>query len=102
MGSLARVHILYTDLKSFFLSRENICIYAATLSGKDITEFKHMQEGFILIGNESNGISEELIGMSKNQITIPRYGNAESLNAAVATGIILSYVCTPGPVSPLR
>ncbi|HEV8083427.1 MAG TPA: RNA methyltransferase [Chitinophagaceae bacterium] len=92
MGSLARVNILYTDLKSFFLSHKNISIYAATLSGKNVSEFKSLEEGFILIGNESKGISKELLAISKNQITIPRYGNAESLNAAVATGIILSHM----------
>lgn len=92
VGSLARVNILYTDLKSFFLSNKNISIYAATLSGKNVSEFKNIHEGFILIGNESKGISKELLTISKNQITIPRYGNAESLNAAVATGIILSHM----------
>ncbi len=96
MGSLARVNIFYTDLEAFFSSHENISIYAATLSGKDVSEFKGLHEGFILIGNESKGISEELLDLSKNQITIPRYGNAESLNAAVATGIILSHM-TPYP-----
>lgn len=92
MGSLARVNILYTDLKSFFSSHKNISIYAATLSGKNVSEFNKISKGFILIGNESEGISEELLAVSKNQITIPRYGNAESLNAAVATGIILSHM----------
>ncbi len=95
MGSLARVHILYTDLTTFFLAHKNISIYAATLSGKNILEFKNLQEGFILIGNESTGVSEKLLAISKEQITIPRYGNAESLNAAVATGIILSHLRSP-------
>lgn len=97
MGSLARVNILYADLTSFFSAHKNISIYAATLSGKNVSEFKGLHEGFILIGNESKGISEELLNVSKNQITIPRYGNAESLNAAVATGIILSHIHPPVP-----
>jgi RNA methyltransferase, TrmH family len=92
MGSLVRVNIFYTDLKSFFSSHKNISIYAATLSGKNVSGFKSIREGFLLIGNESSGISGELIAVSKNQIAIPRYGNAESLNAAVATGIILSHM----------
>lgn len=95
MGSLARVNIFYTDLKTFFSTHENISIYAATLSGKNVSEFKGLHEGFILIGNESKGINEELLDLSKNQITIPRSGNAESLNAAVATGIILSHIKSP-------
>ncbi len=92
MGSLARVNILYTDLKSLFLSHENINIYAAALSGKNVSEFKDIKEGFILIGNESKGINEELLSISKTQITIRRFGKAESLNAAVAAGIILSHI----------
>ena len=51
-----------------------------------------MQEGIILIGNESKGISEELMKMANELITIPKIGFAESLNAAVATGIILSHL----------
>ncbi len=92
MGSLARVNILYTDLKLFLLSHKNISIYAAALSGKNISELHKINEGFILIGNESKGIKAQLLAISNHQVTIPRYGKAESLNAAVATGIILSHV----------
>ncbi|MDQ6843251.1 MAG: RNA methyltransferase [Bacteroidota bacterium] len=92
MGSLARVNVLYTDLLSFITMHKNIIVYAAALSGSDLTEYKTLQEGFILIGNESRGIREELLAVSETQITIPRYGKAESLNAAVATGIILSHL----------
>ncbi len=93
MGSLASVNILYAVLTDFFQAHKNINLYAATLSGKNVSEFQNLHEGFILIGNESKGISDELLALSKNQITIPRFGHAESLNAAVATGIILSHVC---------
>jgi len=47
-------------------------------------------EAFIIIGNESKGINADLIAISRNRITIPRKGRAESLNAAVAAGIVLS------------
>ncbi len=95
MGSLARVDILYTDLKSVLLSNKGIHTYAATLAGKDISEFRNVDEGFLLIGNEAKGLSEQLLAIAKDQITIPRYGHAESLNAAVATGIILSHLKRP-------
>jgi len=49
-----------------------------------------VKEGLILIGNESKGIDEELLKCANERITIPKRGRAESLNAAVATGIILS------------
>ncbi len=92
MGSIARINVIYVALKSFIKANNNIKIYAAALSGTPVSELKNIKEGIILIGNESRGISEELLGMATQKITIPKYGNAESLNAAVATGIILSHV----------
>ncbi len=49
-----------------------------------------LQEGLIIIGNEANGIRHELLQFASEKITIPGKGAAESLNAAVATGIILA------------
>lgn len=92
MASLARVNIIYTDLKTFLGSNKQIKTFAATLDGEDISLFKKINEGIILIGNESKGVSEELQNLCNCKITIPRYGRAESLNAAVASGIILSHV----------
>jgi TrmH family RNA methyltransferase len=89
MGSIANVHIHYTDLAAF-LSSQDIKKYAATLSGKDISMIKSLKQGIIIIGNESRGIQKEILDLSDEQITIRGYGKAESLNAAVATGIILS------------
>ncbi|HEY5368756.1 MAG TPA: RNA methyltransferase [Hanamia sp.] len=90
VGSLARVNILYTDLNSFILKNKSINLYATTLHGTSIFELPKIKEGIILIGNEAKGVLGGLIEMSSNQITIPRYGHAESLNAAVATAIIIS------------
>jgi len=92
MGSLARVNILYTDLSKFIRSNNKIKIYAAALNGKGISTLKGLKEGFIMIGNESKGISAELMEAATEKITIPKIGSAESLNAAVATGIILSHL----------
>jgi TrmH family RNA methyltransferase len=92
MGSLARVNIFYTDLTSFINANKEIKVYAATLSGSNIFKFSKIEEGIILIGNEANGIKKDLLQLAPHQITIPRYGHAESLNAAVAAGIIISQV----------
>ena len=51
-----------------------------------------LQSGIILIGNESKGVSEELLNLANVKVTIPRKGRAESLNVAVATGIVLAYL----------
>jgi len=90
VGSLARVNILYTDLQSFILKNKTINVYATTLHGTSVFEMPKIKEGIILIGNEAKGVLGELLKLSSHQITIPRYGHAESLNAAVATAIILS------------
>jgi TrmH family RNA methyltransferase len=92
MGSLTRVNIFYLDLVSFIQKNKNKKIYAATLSGSSVLDHPKIKEGIILIGNESKGIHEDLLVLATNKITIPRFGYAESLNAAVATGIILSHL----------
>jgi len=92
MGSLARVNIIYTELEEFINKNKDMDIYAATLAGKNISIFNKLKEGIILIGNESKGVKEKLLGLATQQITIPKQGEAESLNAAVACGIILSHV----------
>jgi TrmH family RNA methyltransferase len=99
MGSIARVNIFYTDLLQWLKDQEQIKIYAAALEGKDVTTMSTLKGGLIIIGNESKGIHEELLQLANEKITIPRkarlndkigQGETESLNAAVATGIILS------------
>ncbi len=92
MGSIARVQVEYLDLKTWFQENSESRIYGATLNGRDITSMEKIKKGIIVIGNESKGISEELLPFINVQITIPGKGNAESLNAGVATGIILSHL----------
>ncbi|MFT3747500.1 MAG: RNA methyltransferase [Agriterribacter sp.] len=91
MGSVLRVKVLYTDLLSWCKNHAFLPVYAATLHGKSIYEITNITPGIILMGNESKGIRPELLALSTSDITIPRIGEAESLNAAVATGIILSH-----------
>jgi RNA methyltransferase, TrmH family len=51
-----------------------------------------LQEDVIIIGNELKGISDEILEKVNVKLTVPRKGHAESLNAAVATGIVLSHL----------
>ena len=90
MGSIMRIDIFYTDLADFFLSSKGVPIYAAVLHGESVFKTSFLSPCFLLIGNESKGISEQLLSIASNKITIPKIGAAESLNAAVATGIILA------------
>jgi RNA methyltransferase, TrmH family len=92
MGSIARVKIFYTDLEKWLSENAKANVYATVLNGGNIASAKKIKEGVILIGNESKGISPEVLKLATNKITISRKGNAESLNAAVAAGIILSHL----------
>lgn len=92
MGSIARVKIVYTDITEWLAGQKNIPIYAAALEGKDIAAMQKIEEGIIIIGNESKGISPEVVALANEKITILKKGKAESLNAAVACGIILSHI----------
>ncbi len=92
MGSILRVNVIYTDLAGWCKTNAGVDIYAATLHGKSIYHCSPLMHGAILMGNESKGVHPELLGFCKEQVTIPRAGRAESLNAAVATGIILSHL----------
>ena len=90
MGSIARVRVAYEDLEDFVSKNPYVSLYASTLDGKPAAAYGGVDEGFLVIGNESKGIREALIAAAKFKVTIPRFGKAESLNAAVATGILLS------------
>ena len=89
MGSLFRLIINYGDL-SEFLSKQTLPIYGALLEGESCFKVKIKESAILIIGNEGSGISKEIITKIQHPITIPRTGNGESLNVAVACGVLLS------------
>jgi RNA methyltransferase, TrmH family len=88
MGSFARVSMYYTNLYAY-LEKSDKPVIGTFLDGRDVHTTRLPGSGIMVIGNESNGISEHIAGLIKYKVTIPRYGGAESLNAAIATAIIL-------------
>jgi len=88
MGSFARVNVSHTDL-SLYLNKQNKPVYGAFLAGKNIHQAQLASSAFIVMGSESHGISAEIEAFISDKITIPNFGQAESLNVAMATGIIL-------------
>lgn len=92
MGSIARVNMVYTNLAEWIRLQKPVKVYAAALNGKNISHIQGVKEGIIIIGNESKGISAELLQLADENITISKIGGSESLNAAVAAGIILSHI----------
>lgn len=95
MGSIARVNVMYCDLKRHLFDVK-VPVYGTLLEGKTIYTEKLMQPSIIILGNESNGISPEVQRLITHKITIPRFGSlqqTESLNVATATAIVLSEFC---------
>jgi RNA methyltransferase, TrmH family len=99
MGSFMRVKIYYTELHPLLSElRKNMPVYGASLSGENLYETKIETPAALLIGNESRGISEELTNLISKHLKIPAGGEtgrrfrAESLNAAIATGIMLGRI----------
>jgi TrmH family RNA methyltransferase len=88
MGSFTRMQIYYTDLVAF-LKQTNLPVYGTFLDGKNIHDIDFGTGGIIVIGNEANGISADVDMLITERITIPKFGQAESLNAAIATSVVL-------------
>jgi len=91
MGSFCRVAIQYVSLIDY-LTAVRKPIYGTFLNGLDVHTLSFSNGGLIVIGNESHGISTEVERLVSQKITLPRYGKAESLNAAIAAGIVLDVV----------
>ncbi|BAV08182.1 tRNA (guanosine(18)-2'-O)-methyltransferase [Filimonas lacunae] len=91
MGSFLRVKVWYSDVAKL-LSESTVPVYGALLNGTNVFQHPAVKEGLLVIGNESKGIRENIMPRITHAITIPRIGEAESLNAAVATGILLSHM----------
>jgi RNA methyltransferase, TrmH family len=91
MASIARVNVFY-DEDGGWLNGQTVPVLAATLDGTVVYDHSKNKEGILIIGNESKGIRPEILRYANEKITIPKKGSAESLNAAVATGIILSHL----------
>ncbi|MGM5632043.1 RNA methyltransferase [Apibacter raozihei] len=92
MGSLARVNIVYMDLVNFITSNEDLRIYATDMNGDNLYETSFASDAVLVMGNEGNGISDQVKQLCTNVITIPRFGNiqkTESLNVAMSAGIII-------------
>ncbi|MCC7317615.1 MAG: RNA methyltransferase [Bacteroidales bacterium] len=98
MGSIFRVNVFYENLESVLIAaRQNdVAIYGAVMNGENIfsSDLK-FSSALLVIGSESHGIREPLLPLITHPITYPKFGtkavinSAESLNAAIATALIL-------------
>jgi RNA methyltransferase, TrmH family len=91
MGSIAHVNVYYTGLAAF-LAKIKLPVFGALLEGENIYKTNFGSEGLVIMGNEGNGLRPEIIKMVQHPVTIPRMGNAESLNVGIATAIFCSEI----------
>ena len=91
MGSFTRIQTFYTDLKSYFeqISIQKSAVIGTFLNHENLHQFNFPDAGYIVLGNESNGIGEVVEKFVTDKVTIPRFGHAESLNVGIATAIVL-------------
>lgn len=92
MGAVFRVPFMICENECDFVKEFNKFgkSYAAVVrNGTSITEFNYTETSLICIGNEGNGLTDDLVNACTYPVTIPMKGNAESLNAAAAAGIIM-------------
>jgi TrmH family RNA methyltransferase len=87
MGSFLRVQPLRLNLP-LWLAEYPLPRYGAFLEGESIHQSPTLAQGVLVIGSESHGISPEVAAHIDKKLHIPRFGGAESLNAAVATAIL--------------
>lgn len=90
MGSLAHIPIYYMPLEVYFqqATKAKISTFGAVLDGMPLPKSQLPNFGSLVIGNEAHGINPAWYPYLNQRITIPRYGQAESLNAAIATAVI--------------
>lgn len=96
MGSFARIRAITTALPPA-LAAAGIPVCGCDLAGTDLHSFVPPAAAVIVIGSEGRGLSAEVKALVNTFVTIPRHGRAESLNAAVAAGIVCDHFRRPRP-----
>ncbi len=91
MGSFARIRVVTTELAPV-LGAARVPVYGCDLNGTPVAEVSAPAPAIVVIGSEGRGLSPAVNATLTERITIPRYGGAESLNAAVAAGIVCAHL----------
>ena len=93
MGSISRINMVYVDLPEF-LETTNLPIFGAFMEGEVVYKAKLPKKGILVMGNEANGVSDKVLNVINQKISIPQFGEktTESLNVATATAILLNEI----------
>ncbi|NND94987.1 MAG: RNA methyltransferase [Flavobacteriales bacterium] len=94
MGAVFRVPLRTINTEEFisFAQVADVKLYATAMKGESIYREIAEERGILMMGNEGNGLSSELLDAADRTVTIPGHGKAESLNVAVATGILTDWI----------
>jgi len=94
MGAFLRVKIMPIEFSDLIEQLPNLPTFAAVLQGENVFKTDLPKNGLLIIGNEGTGVSTDIIQQASHLIRIPRgnNGGAESLNAAVAAGILCAAI----------
>lgn len=94
MGSFTRVNLHYTSLMDAFKKYSDYKLFMTVLNGTPLSEMTNADKKIVVMGSESKGISNKILKLTSDKITIPKSksSKAESLNVSVATAIILSAI----------
>ena len=92
MGAIFRINIIQSDdlvatIKE--IKKHKFKVIATSLQTNDSIYNIDYKKSAIIIGNEANGVSQEVMETADKKVKIPMLGKTESLNAAVATGVML-------------
>lgn len=92
MGSVGRVEVTYCDLNVLLDSNPDMPVYGTLLEGEDIFSAALSKNGFIIMGNEGNGISKGMRERISRPLFIPPAGadHSESLNVSIATAVVVA------------
>lgn len=99
-GSFCRIQPYYTDLEDFLKQHTTSKkVIGMLLEGSSLYEYTFPSEGaFVIMGNESHGISDPIRTLVTDAVSIPRFGGAESLNVGIATAIICDHIRQKTPL----
>lgn len=92
MGGIARVKLHYCSLTELIGQLNDTPVYGTFLNGNNIYKEQLSQNGLIIMGNEGNGVSQEVEGLINKRLYVPNYPQeretSESLNVAIATAVV--------------
>lgn len=97
-GSFCRIQPYYTDIHDYLTDKTSPKkVIGMLLEGESLYGYTFPSEGaFVVMGNESHGISPEIRELVTDPVSIPRFGQAESLNVGIATAIICDHIRQKG------